>query len=216
MSTITKLSIQKNKRRVNLYLDNRFGFGLDLEETIKLGLKVGKELEPASISQLIKTDQLIKLYQKTLNFLSYRPRSQKEIKDHLNKNLYKLQLIEATSKQEIIDKILAKLLKQKLIDDVKFANWWVEQRLSFRPKSSRFLRLELRQKGIEQVIIDQVLANINQSKQEELALSIVNKKMNNLKNLPLIKIKQKLFNLLLSRGFDYSLAKKVIDENSKK
>lgn len=216
MSTITALKAQKNKKRVNIYLDDKFGFGLDLEEAVKRGLKVGQGLEQSKIDQLVYTDQKLKLYQKALNYLSFRPRSQKEITDYLKKNLYKLQSIELNLKQEIIDKIINKLKNKNLINDDEFCRWWVGQRFQFRPRGKRFLSLELRQKGIDKTIIDQVLSSLDQTEWRKLALKIVAKKIRILKNLPKIKIKQKLFNLLISRGFDYPLVKKVIDENLEK
>lgn len=85
MPIITKLKAQKNKNRVNLFLDNKFAFGLSLNEVVKLGLAVGQELSQKEIEKIAFSSQLEKLYNKTLNLLSYRPRSEKEIRNYLRK-----------------------------------------------------------------------------------------------------------------------------------
>jgi len=40
MPVITSIKAQKNQKRVNIYLDGKFSFGLDLENFMKLQLKV--------------------------------------------------------------------------------------------------------------------------------------------------------------------------------
>jgi len=217
LPTITKLKSQKNKSRVNLYLDGKFTFGLSLEEVVSQGLFVGQKLTEKELEKLFFSSQLEKLYHRTLNFLSYRPRSEKEITDYLKKNLKgnlsTLHAIAGKVERKIQSKILKKLKKLKLLDDFKFASWWIEQRLRFRPKGKKILKLELLQKGVDQKIIDSQISQINQI---NAAKKIINKKLKLYKSLPKLKLKQKLFSHLARRGFEFPLIKKVVDEEMQK
>ena len=75
-----------------------------------------------------------------LKFLSYRPRSRKEITDFLRKK---------TSDTTLIDQTISKLENLKLINDEEFAKWLIESRSRSRPRGFRLLKQELSQKGIQ-------------------------------------------------------------------
>lgn len=212
MPSITKLKSQKNKKRVNLFIDNSFAFGLSLDEVFKNNLSVGQKLSKSDIDKLFFKSNFEKLYNKALNLLSYRPRSKKEIEFYLKKNLFKSKVIDGKLKEKMRIKIINQLEKLKYIDDLKFSQWWVKQRLEFRPKGKRILKAELFQKGIDKDIIESVLDQVDDNKLLKLAQKVVNKKFNLYKSLPKLKLKKKLYDHLIRRGFDYKTAKTVIDE----
>ncbi|KKP23347.1 MAG: Regulatory protein RecX [Candidatus Woesebacteria bacterium GW2011_GWC1_30_29] len=85
MPTITAFKPQKNQKRVNIYIDGEFGFGLDLENFLKLGLKLNQELTTLEIEEIIKKAEFQKTFDKLLRFVIVRPRSEKEIKDYLKR-----------------------------------------------------------------------------------------------------------------------------------
>jgi regulatory protein len=156
-----------------------------------------------------------KLYQRALRFLSFRARSKKEISDYLQKIINKKgKKTEHT--QILVDKVIKKLKSLNLINDQEFALWWIEQRQNLNPKGKKALRLELRQKGVDQKTIEQSLASIDPLKLEESARQIIAKKVKLYPHLSSLKFKKKLLSLLLRRGFDYQLSRKVIDEKVKK
>lgn len=216
MPIITKLSSQKNQKRVNLFLDNKFAFGLTLNEVLKHNLAVGKNLTNLQVEQLFLSSQEEEIYQKTLNFLSFRPRSEKEIKDYLSKKLTKKKITDEQLIQSIKEKIISHLKDQKLVDDDAFTNWWLEQRLTFKPKGKIALRVELLKKGIDKEIIEQALLTIDNQQLVSLAKKLVEKKIRLYQCLPIFKLKQKLISFLLRRGFDFHLSKTIIDEMVKK
>ena len=51
---ITSIKQQKNKNRVNVYLDNEFGFGIDLDNFVLLHLKVNQELSAQEVEEIVK------------------------------------------------------------------------------------------------------------------------------------------------------------------
>src|SRR4030042_2523623 len=130
MSVITSIKPQKNNKRVNIYLDGKFGFGIDLENFVKLGLKVEQSLEDEEIKKIIKKAEFQKTYDYLLKFAMLRPRSEKEIKDWFRRK---------KTPERLYEDLFSKLKELDLIDDEKFAMWWVEQRLAFRNKFKRDL-----------------------------------------------------------------------------
>ncbi len=95
-----------------------------------------------------------KLISRALNLLSYRPQSAAEMK---------LKLRRSGADPVTINQTIEALIQQGKLDDLKFAQWWVEQRVNFKPKGNRALKFELMQKGIAQEIIQQVLLTPEQA-----------------------------------------------------
>lgn len=202
MPVITKIKPQKNKKRVNIYLDDKFGFGLDLGDYMKLGLKVEQVLSDIEITEILKKAELQKTLDKLLRFATHRPRSEKEIDNWLRK--YKVH-------QSLITDLFNKLKRLELLDDKKFAEWWVEQRMSFRPKSKRILNYELRIKGINKNIIEDVLSEVKID-EEKIAKEMLAKKIYKWEKLPKFEAKRKMSEFLARKGFGWDVIKKVVKE----
>ncbi|MDO8639862.1 MAG: RecX family transcriptional regulator [bacterium] len=141
-----------------------------------------------------------KYYNLTLRYLSFRQRSEKEVFDYLRKKQVQEPLVEI---------IINKLKEQKFINDEEFARMWIENRMRFKPRAGRFIKMELKQKGITEEIINKQLA-IN--KDGEMAKILINKKIKKYKDLPRQEIYQKLGRVLAQKGFDWETIKKNIDE----
>ncbi|MBI2035038.1 MAG: regulatory protein RecX [Candidatus Levybacteria bacterium] len=150
-------------------------------------------------------------YNRALRFLSYRQRSEKEVSDHL---LNKFPRSKRTAVDpQIVDNVIVKLKGLGFINDEEFGRMWIESRNRSKPRSKRLLRLELKQKGITEEIIDRLTTDgQRQSTDLELARKIVSKKISKLGNLDKQKIYKKLGGMLARRGFDWETIKRVIDE----
>jgi len=109
---------------------------------------------------------------KAVHLLSFRPRSAAELK------------------QRGLAAAIPKLIELDLIDDQKFAKWWVEQRCLLNPRGNIGLQAELQQKGIDREIIASVL--LSREEESDLAKKLLAKK-----NLD----KPRVQRFLLSRGF---------------
>ena len=128
MAIITSIKQQKNKNRVNVYLDDKFGFGIDLDNFVLLHLKVDQELTEEEIEEIVKKAEFQKTYDKLLRFAMVRPRSEREITDYFRRKKVH---------DSLHKKLLEKLKHLDLIDDAKFAKWWIDQRANFKPKPKR-------------------------------------------------------------------------------
>lgn len=231
MPRITKLGFQRNQKRVNVHLDGRFGFGLATVVALKNNLKKGQELSHEAIKQLLISSWQEELYDQVLQFLGIRPRSRKEAADYLKRRLaifkqrQKLAVFQfkeefEDEKRTLIDKTIARLETNQLLDDEGFARWFVRQRLRLRPKGKQLLKLELRQKGIEPGIIQTVLADeavYSGTQEQAVAYQVAEKALRQLEGLVKDKdrsftLKRRLYQRLSSRGFPFELVKRVVDD----
>lgn len=198
MPQITKIKTQKNRKRVNVFLDGKFAFGLDIDNLLKTGLRIGQKLTEKQIEELIFKNEFQKLFDKTLRLISFRPRSEKEIRSYLKRK---------KTRPKIVDELVKKLKKLKQIDDREFAQWWIEQRSTFRPRGRFGLMMELRQKGVDKEIIEKMIGQLNEL---PLATKIAQKKLRTYKNLPREEFYQKMSAYLARRGFSWETIKKVV------
>ncbi len=189
--TITALTFQRrNRERVNVYLDGEYAFGLDALEAAQL--HKGQVLADAEIAALTAQDERSRAFNRSVRFLSYRPRSRTEVERYLRGK--------AIAEEVVVD-VVARLEQSDYLDDEAFARFWVENREQFRPRSRRALRYELRQKGVSEEIIDSVLRDLDD---EAAAWRAVEGRLSRWANLPSSEFRQKLAGYLNRRGFDYS------------
>lgn len=148
-----------------------------------------------------------RVYNSALRFLSYRPRSEKEVRDRLK---IKYQKSNLKNLPLIIDKVIQKLKEKKFINDEEFTKGWVENRLRFKPRSLRLIRFELKHKGIDPEIINNLQLTIDNDLEQ--AKTLAGKRLQRYKGLDKQKIYEKLGRYLASKGFDWNTIKKSIDE----
>lgn len=156
-------------------------------------------------------DEFELFYNSALKFLSYRPRSEKEVRDNLVKKSFGRG---SGPSEATIELIIKKLREQKFLNDREFAKWWVEQRTLVKPMGKRLIKLELNRKGIDKELIDEVFDGIEDIVHNELEMvrKLVQRKISKYRGLDRQKIYQKLGGFLSRRGFDYDTIKKTIDE----
>lgn len=100
--------------------------------------------------------------------LQYRPRSSYEISSKLAGKKYD---------QQTISEVIDKLTDYGYIDDTSFARMWIKDRCLLKPTGRRLLWQELKNKGISQEIIEEELAFFTPEEEFEMALALVNKKL---------------------------------------
>lgn len=197
MKKITAIEVQKRSpNRVNIHLDGEFAFGL--ARIVAAWLRVGQELSEEKIEQLLAEDARERAYQQAMLFLSYRARSESEIRQNLRKHEIPAPIIEET---------LERLRQDGLANDDQFARAWVENRSTFRPRSRRMMALELRQKGLSE---DAVASAVEGIDDEALAYEAAKKRANRLGELEWKEFRKKLSDFLARRGFSYAVIAPVV------
>ena len=190
--TITALEPQKrSKDRINVFLDGEYAFSLAIFSAINL--KLGVLLSDEEITRLRATDEVERARTRTLDYLSYRPRSEWEVREYLRKR-------EISS--SAIDTVVNALCEVNLIDDNAFAQYWLENRAQFRPKGKRILTRELRQKGVSSQLIDEALEGYDE---EQAASRVFTEQARRLTNLPHDVFRRRLIERMARRGFSYDL-----------
>jgi regulatory protein len=200
MQTITLLERQKNNpERVNVYLDGEFAFGLNEMDAVTL--RKGQQLTESEIDELRQKDAVVKAVDYAANLLSYRPRSTKEIRERLLKHSFN---------DVVADAAIEKLLGLGYLDDRAFARFWIEDRNRFKPLGRRALSFELRNKGIEQAIIQELLEEIVD--EGDGAYEAALKRVRQMRGTTKREFKQKIGAFLQRRGFGYEAVNGALNQ----
>ena len=202
---ITELEVQKkNSKRISVFLDHEFAFGIDSQTGSSL--KVGDFLTEAQIESLINQDQRQKAYDKSLRLLSYRDRSEAEIRNRI---------ISSGMDEEQANYAIARLKEQRFLDDENFSQNWVENQNDFRPRSKRALRYELRKKGISEENIQKALESANDA---DTAVKLAVKYREKNRSVDEKSFRVKLGRYLSGKGYDYEIirdtTRKVLTSDS--
>jgi len=187
---------KKNPNRVNVYLDGDFAFGL--ARIVAAWLRTGQELSDEKIEQLQAEDARERAFQQAMLFLSYRARSESEIRQNLRKH---------EIPDPVIEQTLERLRQDGLANDKQFARAWVENRTTFRPRSRRLMAMELRQKGLNEEAVSSAVESVDDV---ALAYEAAQKRAARLKGLEWSEFRKKLSDFLARRGFSYAVIAPVV------
>lgn len=204
MPYITKISAQKNnEERVNIFLDEKYAFSVDLDVLVKFDLRKGKELDELDIIEIQYGDDVKKGFKKALDYLSYRMRSTKEVKDHLKKK---------DVADSAITEILHMLKGYKYLDDREFAAAYVSTHRKTSGKGPDVLFRELKLKGIDDELIQEALSSFSFSDQVEAAVKHAEKVLKKEKKLSSKETKQAIEQHLVRKGFSFDVISAALQE----
>ncbi len=200
MSIITSIEPQKHgEKRVNVFLDGKFAFSLLKKLVGQMHLVEGLEISPGQVETYSRLDSLSNCLAAAERLLSYRPRSEAEMRSRLTRLNYE---------KEFIEQAVIRLKEMGLLDDASFARYWVENRASFSPRSRQLLSAELRHKGVDTEIIREVVSSADES---EDAYRAAQKKVKTLHGYDYQTFRRKLMSYLQRRGFGYGITKEVTE-----
>jgi regulatory protein len=200
MKKITTLRAGKGReKRLNVFLDGRFGFSLGVETALKENLKVGEELSDSQVAGLLTAEGIRRCREAALLYLNYRPRSESEVKTRLRRRGFDAEQVGA---------VIARLKEQGLLDDEAFARFWTENRESFNPRSRRLTRQELLGKGVDGEVIDRVVSDLDDAESAyRSALSKARRWPRSDRDL----FHRRLGEYLRRRGFGYEVIKSTVE-----
>lgn len=207
---ITGISAQvKNPNRVNINVDGKYRFSLDIFQVGDLGIKVGKEYSDAELVELETESQFGKLYGRALEYVMMRPHSGREVKDYLYRKT-RTTLNKKGEKKEgystaLTERVFERLAERGYINDEKFARFWVENRNLVKGSSLRKITAELRSKGVSSEVIEQVMNDSERTDGDELAKVIAKKRARYPDN-------QKFMAYLARQGFSYDDIKSALGD----
>lgn len=208
-----------NPDAIHLFVDGEHVMQVSLDVAAAERLTVGQPCPPERIERLHAAQEVHHVYESALNFLSYRPRSAREVEQRLRKKAHS---------PETISTVMDRLRQHGYVDDREFARFWVNNRMSFSPRGPRLLRSELRQKGVPQEIVDEILSEHTEAQEESkqqaeevaatygitddepapgsdlaTALALAQKRLRSYSNLEPPIMRRRLIGFLMRRGYNY-------------
>jgi regulatory protein len=205
---ITGISAQvKDKNRINIMVDGKYRFSLDIFQYADLGIKVGQDYTDEELSSLETESQFGKAYTRALEYCLMRPHSSKEMRDYLYRKTRDTRTKTGEIKKglslDITTRVFDRLVEKGYINDEKFAHYWIDNRKLNKGTSRRALEAELRAKGVESSIVGQLLSESSRTDEDELQ-KMINKKRARYPD------DQKLMQYLARQGFSYDDIKQAL------
>ncbi|OBJ78900.1 recombination regulator RecX [Mycobacterium paragordonae] len=137
-----------------------------------------------------------------LRLLTARSRTRAELAGQLTKRGYP---------DDVSDRVLDRLAGVGLVDDTDFAEQWVQSRRANSGKSRRALAAELHTKGVDNQVIDTVLAGIDAGAERERAEQLVRTKLRReVLSEDDTKVTRRLVGMLARRGYSQTVACEVV------
>lgn len=212
----------KNENRVNIFVNSKYSFSLDIAQLADYKLKVGQVISEEELTEFKKASEFGKLYQRTLEWVLSRPHSVRETKDYLYKKTMSLNrgsknrpsgpersrdsnssfLGKEVDLSQYSDVIIERLIQKGYLDDFRFAEYFVENRFVKKGISKKRLKMELMKKGVSNEIIEQVLESSSRNDEEEI-LKIIAKKRARYDD-------EKLIQYLCRQGFHFETVRNLV------
>lgn len=200
MAIVTSIRATRGRSRlVTVSLDSGEALELTVDVVVEKRLKVGQSLSGPSVHELLQEDSAQRCYTAAIRSLSYRARSEVEVR---------LKLRQRSFDADAIEQAIARLRRQGLVDDQAFARFWKDSRQSVRPRSGRMVTQELRQKGISAEVAQGIASEVDD---DESAYSAARKRAPRLAALDHAEFQRLLSGYLTRRGFSYEVARKTVD-----
>lgn len=208
MPIITKITAQKSsEERFNVFLNEgsgeKFAFSVDQNILLKFGLRKGLELDDMEILEIQYGDSIKKAFNKAIEYLGFRMRSEKEVADMLIKKEYA---------EAVVAEVILKLRHYKYVNDEEFADAYIRTNWKTGGKGPGVMKRELAQKGIGKEIAENSLLQYSKEDQFEQAMIHAEKIVRKESKISTVQIKQKVEQTLMRKGFSYDVISIVIEE----
>ncbi len=199
MAVITDIQLQKRTPgRYSVYLDNQYSFSLTDLELSGSSLRIGQKLTAAEAEAWHLQSVEGKAYNLALGYLSYRPRSQREMTDYLARKGYEVAVAEP---------VIKRLAEYGFIDDAAFAASWIANRQALKPRSRRMLEQELLHKGIDRQVVAEALEELGDEAQTQALTRLIEAR----RRQERYRNPDTLMQYLARQGFRYDQIKKALE-----
>ena len=196
---VSAIEKQRRGKRVNLFLDGRFALGLSLEAAAQAGLRVGDEVDDERLQALRAEAAGADAMAASLRLLSYRPRSEAELRQRLARR---------GTPPALVDGAIERLRELGLVDDAAFAQAWVDSRDRASPRGRRLLRQELLAKGVDSDTSRELLESVDEP---DAALRAASRRAASLRDLSYDEFRRRLGDFLRRRGFGYDTVRRTVE-----
>jgi regulatory protein len=204
---ITKISrLKKRGERFAIHFEDMPAVEIGYGVLLKFSLQVGDSVDEKSIEKINLEEETTRAKSIAVNYLSYRPRSSKELSGHLSRK---------GIAPELSRQVASHFETLGMVSDLEFARMFVRDRIRRKSTGEALLRQQLRVKGIGPALADKVLRELVSSEdQEKAAAGLLAKRLKigrrSLSKLDPEKRRKRLFDFLLRRGFSSDVARKTL------
>ena len=199
MPKITQISIQeKNKKRCNIFIDGDFFIGIPIEVVYSHSLKVGGEVDKAKLLEIANEKDYLDALSKAIAYVSKALKTKKQVKTYLQTKGFN---------DDIITKVVDKLLGYRYIDDNEYAKRYIDS--VSKSQGIHMTKYKLMMKGLRKEDVESVYSDMKVDSKEnalQVALKHIKNKEKTKENL------SKTYRYLISKGFTYDDANYAIEK----
>ena len=199
---IKNIEFNDKKDKFVIETDTKESFLLSYNDFERYKIHNEMTIDDELYTHLLNISKFTEAFEISLNFLSYKLRTEKEIITKLKSKKFST---------EIIDEVITKLKNLDLLDDYNYAKIFINDKINLTNYSKRRIINDLYQKGIDKRIYEDYLEDVfGYNIELDKATQIVETKFNIWKEKHEgYDLKNKIVTFLLQKGFSYDVAKQV-------
>ncbi len=198
---IEKYELTK-KNIYNVYLSNGEVLELNGKVITDNELLIKKDIDNELYDKLKRDNTICILVNTSVKYIDRRLRSINELRDYLK------------NKEEdtiIIEEVIDKLIDYKYLDDDRFTKAFIKDKLNFTNWGDYKIKNELKRLGVNEEIIYNNISNIDDNIFYERINKIIDKDISINKKYSGIKLKNKIYNHLLTLGYSKEKVMSIIN-----
>lgn len=195
---ITALERKPRRRSIDLYVDGEKALSLSADVCLQFGLSSGQEITPEDLAAIRRAESDHKAMASALRLLSYRQRSEREIRERLARK---------GVTADTVDLVVERLRGSGLLDDTAFAASFAESRDRTSPRSRRLIAAELQAKGVNGSVAEQSAEAIDEA---DAAYRAGSRRVKTLAGATEAEFRRRLGDFLLRRGFEYEMVEGTV------
>lgn len=197
---ITDIKPQKYKKRVNIYVDDKFAFGLSEDLLFKYSLHIGDTIDDEFIQDILLAEELTKTINFCLKLLTFRQRSKEELVRSLRRKGFE---------EFYIEKAIDYCKENNYINDTEFTRSFIQDKVNLNKYGSDRIKYELLNKGVSKDIIEREL-DIDEELEYNQAINLATKKLKSYEGQDYNTIYRKLGGFLQRKGYSYDIVSRVL------
>ena len=196
-------SVTVTGSRVRVAFDSGRIYTLKKQDLLEFPLRENDSVEEKAFHEFVLLHQYPDALNTAVAMLARRACSRKEISD---------KLISRHCCDEVVELVLYKLEKEKLLNDHDFSEQWTRYRSGGHYGPARIYR-ELRMKGVDEETAREAVSSVDEEEQTVAALDLAVKAARKSKpGEDLRKSRQRVLRTLVSHGFSWDTAREAVDK----
>ncbi|MDH7568292.1 MAG: regulatory protein RecX, partial [Armatimonadota bacterium] len=187
--------------RCAVFLDGEYAFSMSAEELLEHRLRVGDVLPEERVHQLAEALERRRARERAARMLARRWCSEEEVRQRLRQQGFP---------PDVIELALEDLRQAGLLDDRRFAQTWVHDRLTAGRAGRERLAWELRARGVDRQVAEECLAEVTEADEFRLGMELAQRRYQRLRDEEPEAQRRKLASLLQRRGYSYDTIDKIL------